>query len=166
QPRANRPNPAAIAALGRLCYGRWCSTLASGAGRSVRRSRGGLRVRSPKSLRTGCLRLGLDDGAPTSDAPWTPIRTPESNVEANPLYPAGTLRIQELTAEERAVYATLKPERLPEHVAIIRAPRPCSWLPKPPPASAFPGSPSTLFLWKITCAAHARKSTSSCASSK
>jgi undecaprenyl diphosphate synthase len=35
------------------------------------------------------------------------------------LYPAGTLRIHELTAEERAVYATLKPERLPEHVAII-----------------------------------------------
>src|ERR1017187_5450268 len=35
------------------------------------------------------------------------------------LYPAGTLRISELTAEERAVYATLKPERLPEHVAII-----------------------------------------------
>lgn len=30
-----------------------------------------------------------------------------------------TLRIHELTAEERAVYATLKPERLPEHVAII-----------------------------------------------
>jgi undecaprenyl diphosphate synthase len=29
------------------------------------------------------------------------------------------LRIDELTAEERAVYATLKPERLPEHVAII-----------------------------------------------
>ena len=35
------------------------------------------------------------------------------------LYPAGTLRIDELTAEERAVYATLKPERLPDHVAII-----------------------------------------------
>jgi undecaprenyl diphosphate synthase len=35
------------------------------------------------------------------------------------LYPAGTLRIDELTAEERAVYATLKPERMPEHVAII-----------------------------------------------
>jgi undecaprenyl diphosphate synthase len=35
------------------------------------------------------------------------------------LYPAGTLRIDELSAEERAVYATLKPERLPEHVAII-----------------------------------------------
>ncbi len=34
-------------------------------------------------------------------------------------HPAGTLRIDELTAEERAVYATLKPERLPEHVAII-----------------------------------------------
>jgi undecaprenyl diphosphate synthase len=29
------------------------------------------------------------------------------------------LRIHELTPEERAVYATLKPERLPEHVAII-----------------------------------------------
>jgi undecaprenyl diphosphate synthase len=32
---------------------------------------------------------------------------------------SSTLRIDELTAEERAVYATLKPERLPEHVAII-----------------------------------------------
>ena len=29
------------------------------------------------------------------------------------------MRIDELTAEERAVYATLKPERIPEHVAII-----------------------------------------------
>ena len=35
------------------------------------------------------------------------------------MVPAGTLRIDELTAEERAVYATLKPERLPQHVAII-----------------------------------------------
>ena len=35
------------------------------------------------------------------------------------MYSAGTLRIDELTAEERAVYATLKPDRLPEHVAII-----------------------------------------------
>jgi undecaprenyl diphosphate synthase len=35
------------------------------------------------------------------------------------LYPSGTLRTHELTAEERAVYATLKPERLPQHVAII-----------------------------------------------
>jgi undecaprenyl diphosphate synthase len=35
------------------------------------------------------------------------------------LYPSGTLRIDELTPEERAVYATLKPERMPEHVAII-----------------------------------------------
>ena len=33
--------------------------------------------------------------------------------------PSPTLRIDELTAEERAVYATLKPERLPQHVAII-----------------------------------------------
>ena len=35
------------------------------------------------------------------------------------MYPSDTLRIHELTAEERAVYATLKPERLPQHVAII-----------------------------------------------
>lgn len=40
-------------------------------------------------------------------------------VEAIPLYSSGTLRIHELSDEERAVYATLKPERLPEHVAII-----------------------------------------------
>jgi undecaprenyl diphosphate synthase len=47
---------------------------------------------------------------------------PESSivfVEANPLFPAAKLRIDELSAEERAVYATLKPERLPQHVAII-----------------------------------------------
>ena len=43
----------------------------------------------------------------------------KSNKEASPLYPSGTLRIDELNAEERAVYATLKPESLPEHVAII-----------------------------------------------
>jgi undecaprenyl diphosphate synthase len=35
------------------------------------------------------------------------------------LVSAGTLRIEDLTAEERAVYATLKPERLPKNVAII-----------------------------------------------
>ena len=35
------------------------------------------------------------------------------------MIPAGKLRIDDLTAEERAVYATLKPDRLPEHVAII-----------------------------------------------
>jgi undecaprenyl diphosphate synthase len=40
-------------------------------------------------------------------------------VEAIPLSFSGTLRIHELTDEERAVYATLKRERLPEHVAII-----------------------------------------------
>src|SRR5579863_9736958 len=40
-------------------------------------------------------------------------------VEASPLYLTDTLRIHELTADERAVYSTLKPERLPEHVAII-----------------------------------------------
>jgi undecaprenyl diphosphate synthase len=35
------------------------------------------------------------------------------------LVPAGTLRIHELTAEERGVYDSLKLERMPEHVAII-----------------------------------------------
>ncbi len=35
------------------------------------------------------------------------------------MYSSGTLRIDELTHEERSLYATLKPERLPEHVAII-----------------------------------------------
>ena len=35
------------------------------------------------------------------------------------MYPTLTPRIDELTAEERAVYAKLKPERLPQHVAII-----------------------------------------------
>ena len=35
------------------------------------------------------------------------------------MYLPGTLRIHELSPEERAVYATLKPESLPEHVAII-----------------------------------------------
>jgi undecaprenyl diphosphate synthase len=35
------------------------------------------------------------------------------------LFPAATLRIDELPAAERAVYETLKPERLPQHVAII-----------------------------------------------
>jgi undecaprenyl diphosphate synthase len=37
----------------------------------------------------------------------------------NPLFPAAKLRIEDLSAEERAVYATLKPERLPQHIAII-----------------------------------------------
>jgi undecaprenyl diphosphate synthase len=32
---------------------------------------------------------------------------------------SGSSRIHELTTEERAIYATLKPEHLPEHVAII-----------------------------------------------
>jgi len=35
------------------------------------------------------------------------------------LFSAAQLRIDELLPEERAVYATLKPERLPQHVAII-----------------------------------------------
>jgi undecaprenyl diphosphate synthase len=46
-------------------------------------------------------------------------RNEGNTLEASPLIPASKLRIDELTAEERAVYATLKPGCLPEHVAII-----------------------------------------------
>jgi undecaprenyl diphosphate synthase len=35
------------------------------------------------------------------------------------LYSSGNLRIHDLTAEERAIYATLKPKQMPAHVAII-----------------------------------------------
>ncbi len=35
------------------------------------------------------------------------------------MYPTPTLRISELSPDERTVYATLKPECLPQHVAII-----------------------------------------------
>jgi len=35
------------------------------------------------------------------------------------LYSSSPLRIHELSPEEQSIYATLKPERLPEHVAII-----------------------------------------------
>src|ERR1017187_4612732 len=52
-------------------------------------------------------------------SPGASLCSRKCNVEATPLYPAGTLRIHELTDEERAIYATLKTERLPEHVAII-----------------------------------------------
>jgi undecaprenyl diphosphate synthase len=41
------------------------------------------------------------------------------STEAFSLVPVGKLRIDELSAEERAVYATLRPETLPRHVAII-----------------------------------------------
>jgi undecaprenyl diphosphate synthase len=50
------------------------------------------------------------------------VRRPDCSnvfVEANPLFPAAKLRIEDLSTDERALYATLKPERLPQHVAII-----------------------------------------------
>jgi undecaprenyl diphosphate synthase len=43
--------------------------------------------------------------------------TGESSTQSPTLHAA--IRIDELSPEERAVYATLKPERLPQHVAII-----------------------------------------------
>ena len=54
-----------------------------------------------------------------SDGPRAPAWKPESKAEADSLVPSGMLRIQDLSAEERAVYATLKPDRVPAHVAII-----------------------------------------------
>jgi undecaprenyl diphosphate synthase len=64
--------------------------------------------------------LWQDRGVPCSGVfPSRAAGSCKNSVEASPLYPSGKLRIHELTAEERAVYATLKPERLPEHVAII-----------------------------------------------
>jgi len=54
-----------------------------------------------------------------ADVCRAPIRQPGCTIEANSLVPAGTLRIHELTAEERGVYDSLKLERMPEHVAII-----------------------------------------------
>jgi undecaprenyl diphosphate synthase len=65
--------------------------------------------------RTGRESPGVDFGCSLGAS----LEAAKSIVEASSLYPSGTLRIQELTAEERAIYATLKPERLPEHVAII-----------------------------------------------
>jgi undecaprenyl diphosphate synthase len=43
----------------------------------------------------------------------------EAAARGEPLYLSATSRIHELTPEERTVYATLTPARLPEHVAII-----------------------------------------------
>ena len=65
------------------------------------------------------LREDFPAGAIVGMVPGRRRASRKSNVEASPLYPSGTLRIDELSAEERAVYATLKPERLPQHVAII-----------------------------------------------
>lgn len=50
---------------------------------------------------------------------WKPQMrlTGESSTQSPTLHAA--IRIDELSPEERAVYATLKPERLPQHVAII-----------------------------------------------
>jgi undecaprenyl diphosphate synthase len=65
-----------------------------------------------------------DTAAPREQAKRTPRssreeESPDPEQKAGHLYSAGTLRIHELTPEERAVYATLKPECLPKHVAII-----------------------------------------------
>jgi len=43
----------------------------------------------------------------------------EGVARGEPLYLTATSRIHELTPEERAIYSTLTPARLPEHIAII-----------------------------------------------
>ncbi len=110
----------------------------------------------------------------------------ESEHEADSLYPSGTLRIDELTAEERAVYATLKPERLPEHVAIImdgngrwaghrslkrflghqQGAKSVQLVTETASRIGCPGSRSTPFHWKTICAVPAPRSTSSCGCSR
>jgi undecaprenyl diphosphate synthase len=61
----------------------------------------------------------MEGVAPHVNARPKPVSPAGSDHEASPLYSAETLRIHELTPEERAVYETLKPECLPQHVAII-----------------------------------------------
>ncbi len=56
---------------------------------------------------------------PVSNSEGARRRNSKRKIEANSLHSSGTLRIHELSPEEQTVYATLKPERLPEHVAII-----------------------------------------------
>ncbi len=56
---------------------------------------------------------------PLPDGPRRQLGNRNRILEASLLSSSRTLRIHELTPEERAVYATLKPERLPDHVAII-----------------------------------------------
>jgi undecaprenyl diphosphate synthase len=55
----------------------------------------------------------------TQGCPGVAAESGKDIVEAIPLHPTGMLRINELTSEERAVYATLKPDQMPQHVAII-----------------------------------------------
>jgi undecaprenyl diphosphate synthase len=55
----------------------------------------------------------------TQGCPGVAAESGKDFVEAIPLHPTGMLRINELTSEERAVYATLKADRIPQHVAII-----------------------------------------------
>jgi undecaprenyl diphosphate synthase len=64
-------------------------------------------------------RIRLETAKKRASPCWLrfPLAGPKD--EAIPLRSAGTLRIHDLTPEERAVYGTLRPESLPEHVAII-----------------------------------------------
>ena len=50
---------------------------------------------------------------------YASVNIVSKRLQEAPLYLTATSRIHELTPEERAVYATLTPSRLPEHVAII-----------------------------------------------
>ena len=60
-----------------------------------------------------------DRRASTVDAFFAQAWEASKHRRGHPLHSSGTLRIDELTVEERAVYSTLRPESLPQHVAII-----------------------------------------------
>jgi undecaprenyl diphosphate synthase len=49
----------------------------------------------------------------------SPTHSAQSRLKEDLLYSSASSRVSELTPEERAIYATLNPERMPQHVAII-----------------------------------------------
>jgi undecaprenyl diphosphate synthase len=63
---------------------------------------------------------GVNSVGTTSGRTSAPALEPRGeSLSSSPATRTPTTRIDELAPEERAVYATLKPERLPQHVAII-----------------------------------------------
>jgi undecaprenyl diphosphate synthase len=73
----------------------------------------------PLRLQPPCACATVDNAVFGDAFPGFERKSSKRKIEANSLDPSGTLRIHELSLEERNVYATLKPERLPQHVAII-----------------------------------------------
>jgi len=119
-------------------------------------------------------------GCAPSAVPEPPVRKPQkATVEASPLFfLLPRLRIDELPAEERAVYETSRPERLPQHgghhqwTAMAAGPvtarssdpgtqqggqeRSLSW--RPPPHRPALAHPLPLFRWRTNSAGPAPRS--------